>query len=744
MEVKKNKIIAQYHKSTVTGLLGKNGEEKIAVLEAMGLDASLFKIGCVSNQYQHRKAEFEKEKLAKEGVLIEVDGNNKTGGKSYKCFGSHGFVIPLYDSVGDMVNLCTFYPNPEWENEFLNKKGVFPKEPKESTKRLFILSDVISTASLIQSDALGNREAAISLFDGEVLDQHFEMIGDLPNLKELVFIGVDTEVMDEFKIRFPELKLFKVELPFGESMNDMLLTYGSGIEGYIDEHVTPLLAEKSRVSELIAINPQLHEFNSSIGLFKLFGPLLTSFGELHISVKFEENPTYNFNASIHSKVNNFKGWIISRTGLDASIVNQAIDEMVAALESKVETALRNYYESAFQPKVQLSRKEREKAEKTLKESESVLEMINNLLGETGIVGDHKARILAFVVACSYKFKYQLHAIIQGSSGSGKSHLLKTILKCLPDEDVLDLTSISSKSINNSVNNQLHKKFVGLEDVSGVPGSAMYSVRESQTNDTYNHLTVETNIFGQKESVVKSSKTDFSSIMTTTRTNLVYDNLSRSILIGVDESQEQTNRITEYNNKTYRGEVDYNKQDAIRQSISNMVRVLDSYEVVNPFAGKVILPREADSYRRLNTQFNFVINVITLLNQFNRRKDRSGRLIAELEDVRLAVEIFFGCIKLKMDNLASSQRTFYEELKFHFPKDNAKEPTFTRKEVESKLKRKKSICSQHLTDLVSLGYLTATGHANRGFKYQFADRDDFKSLGEKTYKELIHQLDATAA
>ena len=59
-------------------------------------------------------------------------------------------------------------------------------------------------------------------------------------------------------------------------------------------------------------------------------------------------------------------------------------------------------------------------------SETVKPLIwrfNDLIGQSGIVGEEKNRIFLFVIASSHKMKDTLHALIQGSSGSGKTHLL---------------------------------------------------------------------------------------------------------------------------------------------------------------------------------------------------------------------------------------------------------------------------------------------------------------------------------
>src|SRR5690606_23807201 len=53
-------------------------------------------------------------------------------------------------------------------------------------------------------------------------------------------------------------------------------------------------------------------------------------------------------------------------------------------------------------------------------SENLIQKFNQLIGKCGIVGEGNNRILLFVIASSYKMQDTLHALIQGSSGSGKT------------------------------------------------------------------------------------------------------------------------------------------------------------------------------------------------------------------------------------------------------------------------------------------------------------------------------------
>ncbi len=147
-------------------------------------------------------------------------------------------------------------------------------------------------------------------------------------------------------------------------------------------------------------------------------------------------------------------------------------------------------------------------------------------------------------------------------------------------------------------------------------------------------------------------------------------MSRIFLLAVDESKDQTNRIIEYQNRKAAGMINKAEELQTKQFIQNCIRMLRPYEVVNPYANKILLPQEAHKIRRLTELFHAFVNQVTLLNQYQRKRDGQGRLITEKEDVSTAIEIMFESIILKIDELDGSLRQFYEDLKSYIIKQGS--------------------------------------------------------------------------
>jgi hypothetical protein len=333
--------------------------------------------------------------------------------------------------------------------------------------------------------------------------------------------------------------------------------------------------------------------------------------------------------------------------------------------------------------------------------------------------------------------------VQGSSGEGKSHLINGIAGCMPQEDVMNMTRITSKSLYHYREKELINKLIIIQDFDGLDEEAQYAFREMQSAKFLTSSTVVKDIFGNNRGKIKQVQAHFASLTTTTKAEVYYDNMSRSVIVGVDESQQQTLRIIKKQNLKIAGKSDSEKEEQAKQLLRNVMRVLKSYEVVNPYADKLSLPMEARMLRRLNSQFQNFVSQITILHQYQRKTDTKGRLITDKEDIKSAVDIFFSSIIIKVDELDKSTRQFFENLKEFVKKQ--KEGTskkFTAREIRQGLNISKTATFRYMHLLQELEYIQAVeGSYNRGLKFSISFWDDMDRLKSRIRKELHRQFQA---
>jgi len=368
------------------------------------------------------------------------------------------------------------------------------------------------------------------------------------------------------------------------------------------------------------------------------------------------------------------------------------------------------------------------------EQKNLLQNLNQLIEKAGIIGEENSRLLLFLITISYFNKSPLHGIVQGSSGSGKTHVISRIADLMPQEDVLRFTRITESSLYNWGEFDLFGKIIIIEDLDGLKEDALYALRELISNQILSSLTSIKDKKGNNKSTNKIVKGQFSSLSATTKGELYEDNMNRSFIIAINESEEQTEKIINYQNRRNAGEVDKSEEQKAISFIQKLIRNLKHYEVINPFATQIQLPNNVKNKRRLNEMFQSIIKQITLIHQF-QREVKNGFLVTEIEDIENAVEILFESIILKIDELDGSLRQFFEKLKKAF-----KEDSFTRFDAMEVTGFKKTQLQFYLNDLVRLEYLKQIGFANKGFKYKISYSDNIQKVRKDLKEAFTKQLE----
>jgi len=364
----------------------------------------------------------------------------------------------------------------------------------------------------------------------------------------------------------------------------------------------------------------------------------------------------------------------------------------------------------------------------------LLKNLNQLIEKAGIIGEENSRLLLFLITISYLNKSPLHGIVQGSSGSGKTHIISRIADMMPPEDVLRFTRITESSLYNWGEFDLFQKIIIIEDLDGLKEDALYALREFISNQVLRSSVTIKDKKGNNKSSHKIVKGQFSSLSATTKGETYEDNMNRSFIVAVNESDEQTEKIIYYQNQRNAGEIDRNEQEKAISLIQKIVRNLKHYEVINPYATQIQLPNNVKNKRRLNEMFQAIIKQVTFINQY-QREIKNDFLVTEITDIENAVEILFESIILKIDELDGSLRQFFEKLKKHF-----KEEQFTRFDAMEVTGFKKTQLQFYLNDLVRLEYLKQIGFANKGFKYKISYSDNIQKVRKELKDSFTKQLE----
>ena len=517
--------------------------------------------------------------------------------------------------------------------------------------------------------------------------------------------------IETLQLLIPNVELRTVDLPQDHSLNDMWLSYGvEGINKLLAEQkiIESLYPSKVKKVGLKQINEGKLAYETNSGTYYVLGDLSTDLSTLKASLHFEEQHSkrkHRNKIDLYDRghVLNFAKTISEAEHIDINEIESDLLKLTDLLEAHREKEYEALNPNKSKKNTNVLPPEKEREAQTFLSQPDLFENIDKLIETSGIVGETSNRKLVFIIASTYKMLNPLHALVQGTSGSGKTHLINAIASLMPPEDILNMTRVTSKSFYHYSKDELINKLVLIQDMDGLDEEAKYAFREMQSAGQVSSSTTYKDKFGNLQSTVKTVNASFASLSATTHAEIYYDNMSRSIVLGIDESPEQTQRIIQQQNKKLAGLTDEVATRKAKELLQNCMRILKPYEVVNRYADKIQLPVEAKMLRRLNNHYQSFVSQITILHQYQRQKDEQGRLIATVEDLKLACEILFDAIMWKIDELDSSLRQVFEQLKDYVRKQGNAQP-FTAREIRQKLNLSKSQCFRYIEELKKLEYI----------------------------------------
>jgi DNA primase len=739
-------IFAAMYSSFSNGIRGSVTKAPRDFLATLNLSHQKVDAVFNSGQYYHRKDDGFIAGLVHVGFLKKSTIPQNQNQKGYAQFGRYGVLFPLRDADGNITNFYAVqFTHQGRPTSYLNENGVYPSYPAPDTKTVMVCNNPIDTATLIESDVLDNKEAAVSLFDGKVMEQHLEILS-AQALREVVLVGCDHQAESFIRERFPHLSVTAVSLPGDTSLNSVWVTGGreklSRLLGQRDK--PSQLHERETLTGLVRINAHKMVYRGETSDFFVQGDIGMDLSSLNVTLKIHFH-TGQFIAGKydlylvsdrHAIAKDAQAFGVSPNDLEADLMVLVLylDEY---RDERMEAATSTKHKR-MEP--ELSHARHMELMQFLS-SPNLMENIDAKIAEAGVIGELGTRLTTFVIASSYQHRNPLHLILQGSSGSGKTHLLSCIASCIPEDRVLSLTKMSSMSLYYLNDEDVTDRLILIQDLDGLNDESLYALRELQSAKSItNYRPYRDRKSGDIRTEAKEVRGSFASLMATTRGEVYYDNLSRSIILGVSEDAAQTKRIIEYQNMKRAGIVDGNVEQDARALLRDMHHILKPYEVINPYAHRLSMPVDGMMLRRLNDQFLSFVEQITLLHQYQREFDGNGRLVTTVEDLRHAAELFFNAIFLKTDDLDSGLRQFYEQMKRHV-REHIPTNKFRQRDIRHALRYSKSHAHRFFQDLKQREYIRVVGGtANKGFVYEIDYFDDSEKMKQAIKNDLLKQIE----
>jgi hypothetical protein len=423
-----------------------------------------------------------------------------------------------------------------------------------------------------------------------------------------------------------------------------------------------------------------------------------------------------------------------------SIIAASLSELTEELEKYRLQQIKQKMPEGGKPKV-LSAAERKEAIDFLT-APNLLERTNELIGKTGMIGEQNNRLLMYLIFTSRKQNQPLHIVSLGSSGTGKTYLQEKVGELIPEEDKIEITTLSENAFYYFGQRELKNKLIIIEDLDGAENS-LYPLRELQSKKRISKTVAHKNAKGETRTMHLVVEGPVSVAGCTTKEQIYEDNANRSFLIYIDESEKQDSRVMEYQRRASAGKIDTTEEQIAAHLLRNCQRLLEPVKVVNPFAELLQIPKEVFKPRRTNNHYLQFIEVVTFYHQFQREQKadkETGEIFIEttLEDVAQANKLLKQILLRKSDDLSGACRNYFEKLKLYILGQEKR--TFTNRELSKKLRIPITTIKRYHLDLLTNGYLRVTKKDKlKGYEYEVISYEEYKQLQEGINQVLENSL-----
>ena len=419
--------------------------------------------------------------------------------------------------------------------------------------------------------------------------------------------------------------------------------------------------------------------------------------------------------------------------IGTSVTEAALNELTNELEAYRLQELESLKVESQKVK-SLTTKERKAAEQYLK-APNLIERTKEDIGKSGVIGEENNRLLMYLIFTSRKREQPLHVVSLGASGTGKTHLQEKVGELIPEEDKIEITSLSENAFYYFGQNQLQNKLILIEDLDGLTGSganngAFYALRELQSKKKISKTVVHKTAKGETRTIHLHVEGPVSVGGCTTKEDIYEDNANRSFLIYLNESEEQDEQIMAYQRKASAGKINKEEEKEIKENFKNCQRILQPIKVVNPYAEQLKIPQAVFKPRRTNNHYLQFIEAVTFYHQLQREEkvDENGEVFIEttIEDVTIANSLLKEILLSKSDELSGACRKYFEALKDYLKAE--KKIDYTNQEIRFQFKIKATTLSRYQNELLNNGQIKIIkGKPQTGYTYEIVNPKEYQEL-----------------
>jgi len=388
--------------------------------------------------------------------------------------------------------------------------------------------------------------------------------------------------------------------------------------------------------------------------------------------------------------------------------------------------------------------------RTFLQSPNLLQNIAKSYDQAGIAGEANNLLAAYLACASRKLAKPLAVIIQSTSAAGKSTLMEAVLSFFPNEDQVKYSAMTGQSLYYLGETNLKHKILAIVEEEGAE-KASYALKLLQSEG---ELTIASTgkdpKSGRMETQEYHVEGPVAIILTTTSIDIDEELMNRCLVLTVDESPEQTERIhaLQREARTIEGILKSEQRKDITRVMQNAQRLILPMKIANPFARHLTFTSGRTRTRRDHEKYLTLIDTIALLHQHQREPithQINGREIqmlpVTLADIEAANAIAPEVLGRSLDELPPQTRRLLESIKAliraRMKTDSTEQRTtlFSRRELREFTGWSYMQVKRHLDRLLELEHISTRGGRN-GMQMKYEFLSDLEEGGETFHIGLI--------
>ncbi len=355
------------------------------------------------------------------------------------------------------------------------------------------------------------------------------------------------------------------------------------------------------------------------------------------------------------------------TSLTKDLIKRDLGKLLLALETLHDQRLAVAAEASRYSAVFLAPAARAAALELLR-APDLLERIIGAFDAAGIVGEATNKVAAYLACTSRLMDKPLGVIIQSTSAAGKSTLMDAVLAFFPPEFRAKYSAMTGQSLYYLAEGNLQHKILAIVEEQGAE-KARYALKLLQSEQ---ELTIASTgkdpHTGRMETQEYHVEGPVAILLTTTAIDIDEELMNRCLVLTVDESREQTERIhaLQREARTLDGLRLKRRRCETIELLQNAQRLLEPVAIINPYAGQLRFTSGHTRTRRDHEKYLTLIETITLLHQHQRPlhhdPEAGPHIRATLDDIAAANRLASEILGRGLDEVPPQTRRILEHVK----------------------------------------------------------------------------------